>query len=499
MRLVALITCLLGVAYSPQVWSQVLRPADAISSAIDRNPRFIEAGLQVQESTIRARGQQSTRPFTLSASGGVNYDEQPTAGVIEDGIRTSTFMSLSSTLAKQLVWGTQMSLQLDFNRSEATVPFNVPQFGISETRQVGPNYANLLQFSVTQPILQGFGADLNDLPLAVAEQQRTVAELQRRRVAHDLTAEVLGAYWNWVRAVREVDAVEASLERTKTLADLTRMQIESGQLAELERDIVDQRIASTEQTVLIAQNAAVDAWQSLQKVMGAEYAGQMPQVPDELPASDAALPSTRELLAAAEDANPDIELLDEDIRANELQLRRSSNDVKPRLDATGRISQASLAEDIPESFGQIGGLDFTSLFIGLNFVIPLDNGLATEQHAANQVAVERARIRKTQALRELDQSVRQARRLLVTQRRRVELSEAEVELARKNLSALNDKYAAGLTSYLEVLEQESALEDAELRNAQAAVDVLQAEVTLRRITGSLLEAFDVELSRAQKR
>lgn len=499
MRAGLILIVLVGVAYAPDSWAQELRPTDAISSAIEHNPRFTEAGLQVRESTIRAQGQQSIRPFTFSASGGFNYDEQPTAGVIEDGIRTSNFLSLSSTLAKQLVWGTQMSLQFDFNRSEASVPFNVPQFGISETRQVGPNYANLLQFSVTQPILQGFGSELNDLPLAAAEQQRTVAELQRRRVAHDLTAEVLGAYWNWVRAMREVDAVEASLERTQTLAELTRIQIESGQLAELERDIVDQRIASTEQTVLIAKNAAVDAWQALQNVMGEDYGDQMPEAPSVLPASQVDIPSTEVLVAAAEEANPDIELLDQDIRANQLQLRRSSNDVKPRLDAVGRIAQASLAEEIPDAFGQIGSLDFTSFFIGLNFVVPLDNGLANRQHEANQVAVERAKVRKVQALRELGQNVRQARRLLLTQRKRLALSEDEVKLARKNLSALNDKYAAGLTSYLEVLEQESALEDAELRNAQATVDVLQAEVTLRRITGSLLEAFDVELSRATQR
>lgn len=479
------------VIYSPEL--RALTPQEAIQNAIENNPRFAEVGLSVDEAALQVRAQESLRPFTLSATGGLNYDEQPSAGVIEDGVRTSTFMSLSATLAKQLVYGTQMSLQLDFNRSEAEVPFNVPQFNISETRTIGPNYANVLQFAVTQPILRGFGRDLNDLPLAIAKQNQTVAELQRLRTAHDLTAEVLNAYWSWVRAAREVETVNASLERSKTIADLTRAQIEAGQLAELERDIINQRIASSEQTLLLAETAATDAWQNLQKVMGASYGESIPEPPGELPASTGTVPTNDELLKTALETNPDIELLDQDIKANKLQLRRSANDTRPQLDAIGRISQSSLAEDVPGAFEQVATLEFTSVFIGLNFVMPLDNGLAENTHDANQIAVERAEIRKTQAVREVEQLVRQARRVLVTQRKRLELSNDEVELARKNLNALQDKYSAGLATYLEVLEQETALEDAELRNSQAAVDVLQAEASLRRLTGTLLESYDVKV------
>ncbi len=483
--------------YAPGL--HALTPQDAIQNAIQDNPRFAEVGLSVDEAAQQVRAQQSIRPFTLSATGGFNYDEQPSAGVIEDGVRTSTFLSLSATLAKQLVYGTQMSLQVDFNRSEAEIPFNVPQFNISETRTIGPNYANLLQFSITQPILRGFGRDLNDLPLAIAEQNQTVVELQRLRTAHDLTAEVLNAYWSWVRASKEVETVEASLERSRTIAELTIAQIEAGQLAELERDIINQRIAASEQTLLLAETAATDAWQNLQKVMGANYGESIPEPPDMLPASTGPVPSNDELLKTALETNPDIEILDQDIKANELQLRRSGNDIKPQLDAIGRISQASLAEDVPAAFEQVAGLDFTSVFVGLNFVMPLDNGLAENTHDANQIAVERAKIRKTQAVREVEQLVRQARRVLVTQRKRLELSTDEVDLARKNLQALQEKYSAGLATYFEVLEQETALGDAELRNAQSAVDVLQAEVSLRRLTGTLLDAYDVTIRDADER
>lgn len=470
---------------------QALTPQEAIQNAIQGNPRFAEVGLAVDEAAMQVRAQQSIRPFTLSANGGFNFDEQPTSGVIEDGIRTSNFLSLSTALAKQLVYGTQMSLQFDFNRSQAEVPFNVPQFNISETRTIGPNYGNLLQFSVSQPILRGFGRDLNDLPLAIARQNQTVAELQRLRTAHDLTAEVLNAYWSWVRAAREVETVEASLQRSKTIAELTVAQIEAGQLAELQRDIVAQRIASSEQTLLLARSAAVDAWQSLQKIMGVDYGETIPEPPQQLPESPGTIPPAEALLETALETNPDIELLDQDIKANKLQLRRSANDVKPQLDAIGRISQSSLAQDVPTAFEQIATLELTSFFIGLNFVMPLDNGLAESTHDANQIAVERAKVRKTQAVREVEQLVRQARRVLVTQRERLALSNDEVKLARKNLTALQDKYSAGLASYLEVLEQETALEDAELRNSQSAVDLLQAEASLRRITGTLLDSYDV--------
>jgi len=205
-------------------------------------------------------------------------------------------------------------------------------------------------------------------------------------------------------------------------------------------------------------------------------------MPSQAPSLESALESARSL-------SPDLELLKADLAASKLQLIRSRNLTRPELNAVATLTQGSLSEDIATSFGQVFGLDYTSAFLGLTFLMPLDNGLADGQLSADTIAVERSQLRAREAELGIEQTVRQAERLFTTQVRRVEMSNAEIELARKNVDAIDAKYRAGLASYLEVLDLQRTLEDAEIRNAQARVDVLTAHVNLLRVTGGLLEAW----------
>jgi outer membrane protein TolC len=472
----------------------VLTPQVTLETAIAENPRFAEAGLAVKEAELDLEAQESLRPWTLNSDGGFRRDEQPTVGIIENGTRISTSYNSNIELLKQFVYGTSLSTRLDFSRVTTEVPFTLPGTGTSQVQVIGPNYGAALTVSVNQPLWRGFGRELGELPFDAAKQQKTVAELQRQRAAHDLAAEVLDAYWTWVRAAFDAQSQRDALGRAESLRDATIAQIEAGQLAELERDIVGQRTAAAEQAVVLAEAAERDAYEGLVVVMGLDP-DTAPQwsPPADVPPLTNDLPTVEALVERARSANPDIALLTQDVLVTELQLRRAEDQTDPQLDATASISQAGLGETVGAPLADIATLEFTSLFIGLVLRVPLDNGLAEKQLEADEVAVERSKLRKAEAIRNIDLRVRQARRALETQRRRLELSREEVGLARKNLAAMQDKFDAGLASQLEVIQLEDDLQSAELRYTQARIDSLRAQVTLQRITGQLLEAYGLSL------
>lgn len=476
-------------------WAQeVLTPEETLRTAIAESPRFAEAGLAVREAELDLRAQESLRPWTLGSEGGARFDEQPTSGIIETGVRTTSSYNASVELLKQFVYGTSLSTRLDLTRSTSEVPFTVPDLGISEIRTIGPNYGGALTVSVSQPLWRGFGRSLGELPYDAAAQQKTVAELQRQRTAHDLAADVLDSYWNWVRASYDAQSQRDALERAMTLKDATIAQIEAGQLAELERDIVGQRTAAARQAVVLAETAERDAFEALIVVMGLDPADAPNWAPPaDVPPLDDSLPPVETLVEAAQNANPDIALLEQDVQVSQLQLRRSEDQTDPQLDATASLSQVGLSESIGGPFEQIGTFDYTNFFIGLVFRMPLDNGLAENQLQSDEVAVERSRLRMREAVRNIVLGVRQARRGFETQRTRLELSREEVGLARKNLAAMQDKFDAGLASQLEVIQLEDDLQSAELRYTQARIDSLKAEVALQRITGQLLEAYGIDI------
>lgn len=488
----ALVLALL--TWAPALGAQPLTPQDVLQATIARNPRMAELGLTVREAELDAAAQLALRPWTLQTEGGAQGSEQPSVGVIEDGVRRTTTFNASATLLKQFVYGTTLSVAFDLGRTVSKVPFTVADLGISETRTIGPNWSASAGVQARQPLLKGRSREVNELTQTLANQQLELAELERRQAANTLVAEALDAYWNWVAAQLDLSASTQSLARTRVLSEATLAQIEAGQLAELERDIVEQRIAAAEQTLVTAEAAVLDAAETLREVMGESMTPAGPwTAPTQLPTEVVAVPTVDAVLDAARRSSPEVALLDQQVAAARLATIRSRDQVRPELDAIGTISQVGLAGDLGETLVQVGGLNYTVWFLGVSFAVPLDNKLARRTLEADEVAVMAAEARRDDALREIELRVRQARRLLETQQRRLALSGREIELARKNLSAMQAKFEAGLASYLEVLQLEEDLSSAELRYNAARIDVITARVTIDRLSGTLLDVWGLEV------
>src|SRR5690606_37428346 len=110
--------------------AQTLTPTDALRTTIERNPRMAEIGLTVDKARLEAEAQRSLRPFTVRGNAGVQFEEQPTQDILQEGVRTSTSFRASAELLKQFVVGTSLSLRLDINRSVVEIPFTVPDLNI---------------------------------------------------------------------------------------------------------------------------------------------------------------------------------------------------------------------------------------------------------------------------------------------------------------------------------------------------------------------------------
>ena len=252
--------------------AEPLTPQQVVATAVAKNPRMTELGLTVREAKLDAKAQDSLRPLTLRSDAGAQFDEQPSVGVLDTGVRKTTTFRGSAELIQQFVIGTSLSFRIDLNRSVSEVPFTLPDLNIEEIRKIGPNWFASASLQANQPLLKGRSPKVNDLPRTLAHKQLEIAELQRLQAANGLIGDSLDAYWRWVAAQLALQARAESLERTKLLSEATIAQIEAGQLAELERDIVAQRIAAAEQTLVTAEAGVLDTAETLRKVMGESMA-----------------------------------------------------------------------------------------------------------------------------------------------------------------------------------------------------------------------------------
>ncbi len=464
---------------------------EALKMAIKNNPTMNELRLSITQAQKVYQSNQGLYPWMLNADGGFRFDEQPTADALQTGTRRSTIFQGGLEILKQFTIGTRLSARLDINRSSSEIPLTIPGLNLSEIRKIGPNYGTSLTLNVTQPLLRGFGSELYEAPMATAKQQISFAQLRLKQQANNLINDVLNSYWRWVRAKWELASAEARVKRTEWLTETTDAQIQSGTLAPIEHDIVDQQTAVAEQALLSAELAVEDAADELKKWVADDTF-----VLKELPAT-VNIEETLSLEKSIENAissNPDIKVFNSEIASAKLAKINSENEKKPKLDFVGSLSQSGLSEDVLDSLSQVGAVEFTSLFLGLSFSVPLDNQKAERQIEADEIRVRRGSLNKDAAIINLKTQIKKAHRLILVQKRRATLSEKEIGLAKKNLEAIQEKFAAGRASHLEVMQVEDNLLDAELRNRQTKIDLVIASIAIRRLDGSLLDHYAITIS-----
>lgn len=456
--------------------------------AFENNPSLAEASLGIQQADANLVSQQALYPWTLNANTGFRFDEQPTEDAIQSGVRTSTIFQGYVEILKQFTVGTRLNVRFDLNRNLSKVPINLPQFNINQIQTIGPNYGTSLSATVNQPLLRGFGTRLYTLPIEGARQQKSVAELTEIRAQQDVVANVLRNYWAYVRATWDLEAAKDQLGRADYYKEITDAQIQAGTVAPLQREIVKQRTLAAEQAILVARASLADREEDLRESIGVKDTVEI-NVSTDLP--EIRPPTLEESLESAFKQSPDVQLLEAEVAANRLAVQQSEDAVKPQLDGVATIAQLGLSEDLDESLAQVGTFDFTTFFIGLNFTMPIGNKNARYKLSADRVNVLRSEKRRDIARDQVAAQIRKAHRLVMLQAERRKLSAEEIVLAKTNLDATREQYEAGLTSYSEMRTLETELQDAQLRDRQSKAEYIQSIIALRRLDGTLFEAFGI--------
>ena len=131
-------------------------------------------------------------------------------------------------------------------------------------------------------------------------------------------------------------------------------------------------------------------------------------------------------------------------------------------------------------------------FAGVTMRWNLFNGGADRRRideASHQTAAARAGERQASQAAQLE--LRQAEASFAAANERIGVAEAAVEHARESLRIVKNRFGAGLTTVQELLRNETALVDAEMRRLRARYDQRIAAVMTELAAGTLTEGSDV--------
>jgi outer membrane protein len=306
-----------------------------------------------------------------------------------------------------------------------------------------------------------------------------VADLEAEVTKRDVMATVGLLYIEALRADEAMKARQADLELSQQLLKLARDRRAAGIATGLDVTREEVQLENNKQRLLVSQNEQESARLNLIRALGVSFEVQL-TLTDELKFVSVEPQHTEEALTVAREQR--VELKAQETRQKLAALSLSSV-------ASERLPSLSLNGD----YGWIGvkpqDLQATHA-IGLMFSIPIFDGGARE----GRISETRSRVRQ-EYIRTKDVSdqvtleVRSALLTLESSTQQVAVSEKGLELALKELTFARDRFAAGLTTNIEVTNAQTSVARARDNQIEALFRFNASRINLARAKGEIEKLF----------
>ena len=488
---------------SPVPGAPVVVSDDAVVKiAMKQNPTLAAAIGELRRAELLQEGEEHRYPFTFLGDAKAARNGAPSLGPRGVTFPESTNLVVGAELRRKLVWGTDLALRVEATRQEsfslftfvppttggATTPGTPGTTGsgtpVQTLFQLGPGYGGSVRFGVTQPILRGAGREIVQAELNAARANREAAVSTRDRTSSQTLRDALTAYWELYFSTRALEINRRSLELARQQRDEAAQRIKTGSTAPVEQLTFETRIASLEEEIVAAEADERARSAALARQLGDPdlvLRRAAPREPPryEPPRSDA---RQRALSASYEVAEQKAAL-----RLAEVQARTAGDALRPRLDVDAYVQAYGLGlRDAVPVFEQIGTLRAVSAQVALTVEAPLDDTRHRSERDRAELAVTVARQRHDAVLQQVDAELDEAQQRDASARRRIDLADRTLAIAREQLKAEEARFRTGSATALQVREAEDQVRTAELRAERARVDLAVAHLTIAHLTGDLL-------------
>lgn len=387
----------------------------------------------------------------------VNFQQQITNG---------DAATISSTLAKPLPTGgvAGITFSTDYRKFAVT--------SSAFASQVNPAYTPRLQFLFEQPLMQGFGIEINQLSqshpgsllipgLRPSGGQTTEGILITRirydqqraefdRQINQLLINVETAYWNLYAAYYNLYAQEETLKQAFNLYTNIKKRHEAGAVRLGELTQTESQLWTFERNIVEARNQVLDAERSLRGLLGENsHADGMRLVPTDEPTLAPYKPDYYEQVNEALASRPELIIARHDLKAQQLNLLVAKNQRRPdlrffasqdiagigtRLDGSPIIRDAQGNTVQQNAFASLADNDANSWQLGLRLDIPLGFRDAN-------AAVRQAQLQMVKSHYQLQDSERKTMEVVLRQWRNLDFRYRDIELRRQTRIKLQETLA----------------------------------------------------------
>lgn len=434
----------------------------------------------------------------------------------------STILTGSNWLAQNVVnanAGMNVGLSLG---TQLSVSFDNSRYSTNATRYTYNPFVNSsFGFTITQPLLQGFGASVNKRYIRIARNSQRVADLVFRQQVIDTVSGVARLYTDLVSLNEDVKVKQEALRLAERLLEDNKNQVDQGTQAPIEVTRANAAVAASRQALITAQGL-VRQQELIVKTALTRGGLANPQllaahiVPTdalEVPEEETVQPLP-DLVGEAIRNRPDLAGAGLQVENSEISLKGSLNALKPQLDLVGTAQNSSLAGDLNPLAGTVSGSvnpggygttlgqlfrrDYPSYGVGVQLTLPLRNRVAQADAVRDELQLRQAQVRRQQLQDQVRLEVADAEESMLQARAAYEAAVEARRLQEQSVNVEQQTFAVGLSTNLIVIQYQNYLAQARSTEVASRGAYIKAKIALQRATGTTLDRHHLAIDEAYR-
>jgi outer membrane protein TolC len=390
-----------------------------------------------------------------------------------------------------------------------------------------PYYYSTFGVTITQPLLRGFGIDLNRRFIRIARNNQKISDYVFKQQVISTVYGVIRLYEDLVALDEDLNVKRETLTTAQRLYEDNRNKVEQGTLAPVELTRANAEVAAARQDMINADGYAREQELILKNVLSRDFQAD-PQfreiriIPtDPLAIEPLPTQTAMELEQLALRNRPELQAANLQVTNAEINIQGTRNALLPELDVVANASNAGLAGAVNSAYVPAAGVplptrgaylglgggygsalaqildrDYPTYSIGLNLTLPVRNRIAQADLARDELQLRQSQVRTKQVENQIRVEVEDA--LIAVQRTRAAY-EAAVEarkLQEESLEIEQERFNVGLSTNFLVIQYQSYVAQARSTEVAALDAYAKARLQLERATGTTLPNHDVSIGEA---
>jgi len=480
-----------------------LKLQDSITYALKNN---IDLKIQILDYQISNKDVSSRKALfipTLLLNMDKTKTKNPSSSLLDGAdISESQSVVFDIKLQQNMPFGGNASLYFYENRNETNNSF----------ANLNPQFNALMRFSLTQPLLKGFGNKVTRKNILIAIQTNKSSFFRLKEKVLETVYNVESAYWDLVYFRLFYKVKQESLKAAKDLESINLKKLKVGTIPELEILIAKSEVANKQSEIIQAESWIRDAEENLKTMMNIHEDGKIWRnriIPVDNPetAYSFQIPSMEEAVSIARENDPLIKRLEHELKGKGIEVKYRKNMMLPELNLNFNYWTTGISGD--EIIYEGSGFDrkpvniisrnlwvsikdslkaiYNNWNIGLNLKIPLTFKESKANLAIAKMEFEKAKLNIRNAERSVLKKIHQSLRDVQTHRKTVEAYRVSRKLSKAQLNAEEKKFRAGMSTNYNVLKAQENLEENRSSEIKAIIDLNKSILNLQKNLGILLK------------